>query len=75
MYLYVQWIPKETRLIFISVKQETNRLQSTSSRKLCGLYMFLNLASLRWIRVLFFYRIIFASEPPLTSFFYYILII
>jgi len=34
MYLYrAVDSPKETRLNFISVKQEINRLQSTSSRK------------------------------------------
>lgn len=51
-FIYIiQWIPKETRLIFISVEQETQRLQRVFSRNLCGPFIFLNLVSLRWIKI------------------------
>jgi len=47
----VQWIPKETQLISISVKQGTKGLQSASSRKLCGLFMSLSLELVESIRI------------------------
>ncbi|AZV43141.1 hypothetical protein BAOM_2532 [Peribacillus asahii] len=47
----VQWIPKETQLISISVKQGTKGLQSASSRKLCGLFVSLSFELLQSIRI------------------------
>ncbi|EJR27776.1 hypothetical protein IIG_04803 [Bacillus cereus VD048] len=51
MYLYRAVDSKGNTIIFISVNLETIRLQSDSSRRLCGLFMFQNLVQSQLIKI------------------------